>query len=51
LSLHDFDKILDIKRNGIKILGVGYTVYLGSEFEHVMLKEASELVYEAHKTT
>ncbi|ACG56868.1 deoxyribose-phosphate aldolase/phospho-2-dehydro-3-deoxyheptonate aldolase [Hydrogenobaculum sp. Y04AAS1] len=49
LSLHDFDKILDIKQKGIKILGVGYTVYLGSEFEHVMLKEASELVYKAHK--
>ncbi|HEK25053.1 MAG TPA: aldolase, partial [Hydrogenobaculum sp.] len=49
LGLHDFDKILDTKQKGVKILGVGYTVYLGSEFEHMMLKEASELIYEAHK--
>lgn len=49
LSLHDFDKILDLKSHGVKILGIGYTVYLGSEFEAVMLKEASEFLYQAHK--
>ncbi|GBF35826.1 MAG TPA: aldolase [Methanothermococcus okinawensis] len=33
----------------LNILGVGYTVYLGSEYEHEMLSEASRVVYEAHR--
>ncbi len=49
IGLHAFEKILDLKQKGVKILGIGYTVYLGSEFEHIMMKEASELTYEAHK--
>ena len=35
--------------SGLDILGVGYTVYLGSVFEAVMLTEAAQLVYEAHR--
>lgn len=35
--------------SGLKILGVGYTVYLGSEFEHHMLHQAAQIVYEAHQ--
>lgn len=49
-------KITDIKEavefkklSGLKILAVGYTVYLGSEYEAEMLREASRMVYEAHK--
>jgi len=34
---------------GLKILGVGYTIYLGSEFEHEMLYQAAQIVYEAHQ--
>jgi fructose-bisphosphate aldolase / 6-deoxy-5-ketofructose 1-phosphate synthase len=37
------------KMSGLKIVGVGYTVYLGSEFEGEMLKEAAQAIYEAHK--
>jgi len=37
------------KQSGLNILGVGYTVYLGSEKETKMLKEAAEIVREAHK--
>lgn len=48
-SLHAFDKILELKEKALKILGVGYTVYLGSEFEHIMIKEATELICDAHK--
>ncbi|MCP6719408.1 MAG: aldolase [Patescibacteria group bacterium] len=37
------------KDSGLKILGVGYTVYLGSEYEVEMLRGASKAVHEAHK--
>ena len=37
------------KQSNLNILGVGYTVYLGSEKETKMLKEAAEIVREAHK--
>ncbi|MFZ2310474.1 MAG: aldolase [Patescibacteria group bacterium] len=36
------------KQSGLKILGVGYTVYLGGENESKMLKEASEIIMDAH---
>lgn len=35
--------------SGVNILGVGYTVYLGSEHEHAMFREAAQIVHEAHK--
>ncbi|MFN8558437.1 MAG: aldolase [Dehalococcoidia bacterium] len=34
--------------SGLNIVGVGYTIYLGSEFENVMLAEAGRLVADAH---
>lgn len=34
---------------GLSILGVGYTIYLGSEYETEMLREAAQLVMDAHK--
>lgn len=37
------------KQSGLNILGVGYTVYLGGENEHKMLKEAFEIIMEAHQ--
>lgn len=36
------------ERAGIRILGVGYTVYLGSEHEADMLREACQVVLSAH---
>jgi fructose-bisphosphate aldolase / 6-deoxy-5-ketofructose 1-phosphate synthase len=36
------------KISKLKVVGVGYTVYLGSEFEGEMLKEAAQAVLEAH---
>jgi fructose-bisphosphate aldolase/6-deoxy-5-ketofructose 1-phosphate synthase len=42
--------VLEFKQNsGLNILGIGYTIYLGSEFESIMLSEASKIIYEAHK--
>ena len=47
LSLSQVD---DFKNDsGLDILGVGYTVYLGSEHEAEMLSEAAQLVFDAHQ--
>ena len=35
--------------SGLQILGVCYTIYLGSEHEGEMLRQAAQLVFEAHK--
>ena len=35
--------------SGLDVLGVGYTIYLGSEFEAEMLREAASIVYRAHR--
>jgi DhnA family fructose-bisphosphate aldolase class Ia len=46
----DVDKIVEFKKNsGLKIVAVGYTIYLGSEYEKDMLEQAANLVYDAHK--
>lgn len=37
------------KESGLHIAGVGYTVYLGSEHEHAMLREAARIVHAAHR--
>jgi len=48
-SLVDFDDVLVLKQNGLKIVGIGYTIFLGSEYENVMLAEAGRLVTWAHQ--
>lgn len=48
-QLVSVEQVLSLKKAGLKILGVGYTVYLGSEYEREMLKEAANIIYEAHK--
>jgi len=35
--------------SGLQILGVGYTIYPGSEFEAEMFTEAAQLIFEAHQ--
>jgi len=35
--------------SGLNILGIGYTCYLGSEFENQMLAEAAQLIHQAHQ--
>ncbi len=34
---------------GLDIVGVGYTIYLGSEYEDQMMREASQVVLQAHQ--
>ncbi|MDW5550609.1 aldolase [Methanosarcina sp.] len=47
---YDVDQVVKFKENsGLKILGVGYTVYLGSEFEAEMLVQAAQVVHNAHQ--
>ncbi len=44
------DQVVAFKEDsGLDILGVGYTVYLGSEHEAEMLTQAAQIVYDAHK--
>jgi class I fructose-bisphosphate aldolase/fructose-bisphosphate aldolase/6-deoxy-5-ketofructose 1-phosphate synthase len=44
------DDVIEFKHySGVNIKGVGYTVYLGSEYEREMLKEAANIVHKAHK--
>jgi len=37
------------EQSGLKIAGVGYTIYPGSEFEHIMFHKAAQTVYQAHQ--
>ena len=49
-SLNTVNEVVEFKKNsGLDIVGVGYTIYLGSEFEGQMLAEASRAVLNAHE--
>jgi len=49
-QLVDVAQVVEFKNNsGLNILAVGYTIYLGSKFEHIMLREAAQAVYKAHQ--
>jgi fructose-bisphosphate aldolase/6-deoxy-5-ketofructose 1-phosphate synthase len=37
------------KISGLPIRGIGYTIYLGSEFEHIMLEQAAQAIWQAHQ--
>ena len=47
-QLYDLEAVLAMREAGVNIVGLGYTIYLGSEFEANMLAEAGELIAEAH---
>lgn len=47
-QLTSLDAVLDMRDAGVNIVGVGYTIYLGSESEADMLVEAGELIADAH---
>ncbi len=49
-ALWSVNDVINFKKTSkLKILGLGYTIYLGSEYEDEMLKEAAQIVLEAHK--
>jgi class I fructose-bisphosphate aldolase len=47
-QLCDLDAVLAMREAGTNIVGVGYTIYLGSEYESTMMAEAGELIAQAH---
>ncbi len=46
--LYGLDAVLAMRDSGVNIVGLGYTIYLGSEYEATMMAEAGELIAEAH---
>jgi len=49
-ELVSVEQVADFKENsGLNILAVGYTIYLGSEYEPEMLRQAAQIIYEAHQ--
>ncbi len=48
-SLVDFEDTLVLRQNGLNIVGIGYTLYLGSEYEQSMLSEAGRFITWAHQ--
>ena len=46
--LHGLDAVLAMRDAGVNVVGLGYTIYLGSEYEATMMAEAGELIAEAH---
>ncbi len=49
-ELVSVEQVIDFKENsGLNILAVGYTIYLGSEYEPEMLRQAAQIIYEAHQ--
>jgi fructose-bisphosphate aldolase / 6-deoxy-5-ketofructose 1-phosphate synthase len=50
LQLVDFNDVLALQKNsGLNIVGVGYTIYVGSRFEREMFAEAGRLIAAAHR--
>jgi DhnA family fructose-bisphosphate aldolase class Ia len=46
----DIQQVVDFKESsGLDVLGVGYTVYLGSEHESEMLRQAAQIINESHR--
>ena len=46
--LYSLEAVLAMREAGVNIVGLGYTIYLGSEYEATMMAEAGELIAEAH---
>jgi len=48
-ALCDMDDVASLLHNGINVVGIGYTIYIGSEFEHEMMTEACQFIRQAHE--
>lgn len=46
--LFTVDQALTLKDAGLNIVGVGYTIYIGSEYEADMMAQAAQIIEEAH---
>lgn len=48
--LWQINDVLELKNNsGLNICGIGYTIYLGSKYENIMLAQAAQAIYHAHQ--
>jgi len=47
-QLWSVNDVLQLKEQGVNIIGIGYTIYLGSEHESIMLQEAAQCINQAH---
>ena len=47
-QLYDLESVLAMREAGVNVVGIGYTIYLGSEYESTMMAEAGELIAQAH---
>ena len=47
-QLYGLDAVLAMRDAGVNIVGLGYTIYLGSEYEATMMAEAGDLIAQAH---
>ncbi|PWR74671.1 aldolase [Methanospirillum stamsii] len=48
--LHTIDQVVAFRKSSkLNILGIGYTIYLGSEYESEMLRTAAQVIFEAHR--
>ena len=47
-QLYDLEAVLAMREAGVNIVGLGYTIYLGSEYESTMMAEAGNLIAQAH---
>jgi fructose-bisphosphate aldolase/6-deoxy-5-ketofructose 1-phosphate synthase len=48
-QLWSVDDALQLKEQNVNIIGIGYTIYLGSEHESIMLQEAAQCINQAHE--
>ena len=48
-QLWSVDDVLQLTEQGVNIIGIGYTIYLGSEHESIMLQEAAQCINQAHE--
>lgn len=47
---YDLEQVYEMKmEHNINILGVGYTIYIGSDDEDQMLQQAAQLIHNAHR--
>jgi len=47
-QLYDIQTVADLRDNGVNVVGIGYTIYVGSEYESQMMMEAGQLIADAH---
>jgi fructose-bisphosphate aldolase/6-deoxy-5-ketofructose 1-phosphate synthase len=48
--LTDIDRVLELKTNvNVNIIAVGFTIYVGSEFDYIQMEQAHRLIQDAHR--